>query len=89
MPTAGGRGALGTVAASLSGPKLATNLVGVPPLVVQQILALDPAGQVVAQTGHHDLPQVSHLALGRRLHLGVHEEPSFGAHGVDCGERLV
>lgn len=63
-----------------------TNLVGVPPLVVQQILTLDPAGQAVAQAGRHDLPQVGHLALGRRLHLGVHEEPGLRAHSVDWGE---
>lgn len=54
-----------------------------------QVLALDPAGQVVTQAGRHDLPQVGHLALGRRLHLGVHEEPSLRTHGIDCGESRV
>lgn len=65
------------------------NLVGVLPRVVQQVLALHPAGQVVTQAGRHDLPQVGHLALRRRLHLGVHEEPGLRAHGIDCKESQV
>lgn len=61
-------------------------LVGILPLGVQQVLTLNPAGQVVTQTSCHDLPQVSHLALSRRLHFGVQEKPSLGAHCDDCKE---
>lgn len=62
-----------------------THLVGVPPRLVHQLLALHPAGQVVAHPGHHDLPQKGHLALGGRLHLGVHKELRLGTQGVDYG----
>lgn len=79
-------GGPGAATALLPVPEPVSNLVGVLPLVVQQVLTLDPAGQVVTQAGRHDLPQVGHLALGRRLHLGVHEEPGLGAHGVDWGQ---
>lgn len=61
-----------------------SHLVGILPLGVQQVLTLNPAGQVVTQTSCHDLPQVGHLALSRRLHFGVQEKPSLGAHCVDC-----
>ena len=75
-------GALGTTAL-LAIPGPVANLVGVLPLVVYQVLALDFAGQVVTQAGCHNLPQVGHLVLVRRLHLRVHEEPGLRAHGVD------
>lgn len=66
-------------------------LVSVPPLGVQQVLVLNPAGQVVTQAGCHDLLQVGHLALSRWLHFGVQEEPSLRTHCVDWeeGEKEV
>lgn len=69
--------------ATLAGRRWGPHLVGIPPLVLQQLLALDPAGQVVPQAGRHDLSQVGYLALGGRLHLGIHEELSLWAHGID------
>lgn len=63
-----------------------SHLVGIPPLGVQQVLTLNPAGQVVTQASCHDLPQVGHLALCRWLHFGVKEEPRLRAHCVDWKE---
>lgn len=77
-------GSPGAVTPAIPGPM--PDLVGVSPLVIQQILALDPAGEVVTQAGCHNLPQIGHLALGRRLHLGVYKDPSLGAHSIDCRE---
>lgn len=63
-----------------------SHLVGILPLGIQQVLTLNPAGQVVTQTSCHDLPQVDHLALSRRLHFGVQEKPSLRAHCIYCKE---
>lgn len=79
-------GAFPEVMGSVTKGRPMSYLVGVLPLGVQQVLTLNPAGQVVTQTSCHDLPQVCHLALCRRLHFGVQEKPSFRAHCIHCEE---
>lgn len=76
------------VTGSVSKGKPMSHLVGILPLGVQQVLTLNPAGQVVTQTSCHDLPQVGHLALSRRLHFGVQEKPGLRAHGIDCVRKV-
>lgn len=74
-------GALG-MTAPLAIPEPAANLVGVLPLVVHQVLALDFAGQVTQAGLSQSGREVGHLVLVRWLHLRVHEKP--GLRGTWC-----
>lgn len=70
-------------------PRHAVYLVGIFPLVIQELLCLNLPGNVIPQPCQHDLPQVGHLSFCRGLHLWVNEEPGIRAHRVHCGENRV